>query len=54
MSELETTLVRLHSSCQYNTTLCEYMETKIASRHKTLKQLESVIKEWGSKDGKVV
>mgnify|MGYP003631575426 FL=1 len=54
MSELETTLVSLHSSCQYSTTLVDYMETKIASRHKTLTQLETIIKAWGSKDGKVV
>ena len=54
MSELETTLVSLHSSCQYSTTLVDYMGTKIANRHKTLTQLEAVIKEWGSKDGKVV
>jgi hypothetical protein len=54
MSELETTLVSLHTGCQYSTTLVDYMGTKIASRHNTLTQLEAVIKAWGSKDGKVV
>jgi len=54
MSELETTLVSLHSSCHYSTTLVDYMDTQIAKRHKTLTQLEAIIKEWGSQDGKVV
>ena len=54
MSELESTLVSLHSGCQYSTTLCEYMDRTMAAHHKTLTKLEMVIKEWGMLDAEVV
>jgi hypothetical protein len=52
--ELETTLVRLHRSCEYNTSLCDYMGRTVRGRNDTLRQLEAVLKEWGRVDGQVI
>ena len=52
--ELETTLVRLHRSCEYNTSLCDYMGRTVRGRNDTLRQLEAVLKEWGRMDGQVI
>ena len=52
--ELETTLVRLHRSCEYSTSLCDYMGRTVRGRNDTLRQLEAVLKEWGRMDGQVI
>ena len=51
--ELEATLVRLHTGCQYNNTLCDYMEHTTQSKSTNLKELELILKNWGMLDGQV-